>query len=619
MNSISDTNDYKEFCTIATQNDEVFKSFKINPTYNGILEHVSYEQGLLYLQYLNNNFPEFIEKIELFKKNDLLGSPKTYIYENIGRISPTTLRYIKVLSDLKNLFGDLSGKKIIEIGVGYGGQCFILNQLFNIKEYVLVDLDEALLLSKKYLSNLGVEHRVLKIDEIDNLDEDFDLVISNYAYSELSRELQEIYYDKIIKKSKNGYFTFNFISDIFGINSFSYEEVVEKFSEKNLQILTEYPETFENNKIIYFNSESHSQVKQDLWVLEMTKYKKGGFFLDVGAYDGVSFSNSYLLEKNYDWKGLLIEAHPDTFKRLCEYRNNICLNYAVTSQSGKVKFENFSYTGSKISENGELIVDSINFIDIFKNNFVPKTIDYMSLDIEGGEYDALLSFPFEEYICNLMTIEHNLYIDGPEKKQMIIELLLSKGYVLYRENVECDGNPFEDWYVHNTFFVQKKFSQIFSKLKIDGVINIGQYTIEKKEMFLTSTDKIICIEPSDRKTDISIEEYYNFFVSDKEDMYYLLEENQVLKSKRMDSIIEEYNISIGLYNFLIINMEEPISVIKSFDNFINNMEFIYIELKENNNSENKIEEITKYLQNYNFKNLELFLVNNKIDSILLQK
>jgi len=52
MNSISDTNDYKEFCTIATQNDEVFKSFKINPTYNGILEHVSYEQGLLYLQYL---------------------------------------------------------------------------------------------------------------------------------------------------------------------------------------------------------------------------------------------------------------------------------------------------------------------------------------------------------------------------------------------------------------------------------------------------------------------------------------------------------------------------------------------------------------------------------------
>jgi len=248
-----------------------------------------------------------------------------------------------------------------------------------------------------------------------------------------------------------------------------------------------------------------------------------------------------------------------------------------------------------------------------------ETIDYMSLDIEGGEYDALLSFPFEEYICNLMTIEHNLYIDGPEKKQMIIELLLSKGYVLYRENVECDGNPFEDWYVHNTFFVQKKFSQIFSKLKIDGVINIGQYTIEKKEMFLTSTDKIICIEPSDRKTDISIEEYYNFFVSDKEDMYYLLEENQVLKSKRMDSIIEEYNISIGLYNFLIINMEEPISVIKSFDNFINNMEFIYIELKENNNSENKIEEITKYLQNYNFKNLELFLVNNKIDSILLQK
>lgn len=252
MRSISDRKEYKEICKNAAENESDFSNFKNNFHYNAILEHVSPEQGSLYLNYLDKNFPEYTNYLEKFKGNDTYGNPKIFEYPQTGLISPSTLRYIKVLSDLKNLMGDLSGKKIIEIGPGYGGQCFILNQFFEGIEYSLVDMEESLLLSHKYLDKLGVNHRIINPSEVDSLDEEFDLVISNYAYSEVDREYQDKYWDKIISKSKRGYFTLNFVSDIFGINSHSLNEISSIFSTKNPSTLEEIPQTFEKNIILYF-------------------------------------------------------------------------------------------------------------------------------------------------------------------------------------------------------------------------------------------------------------------------------------------------------------------------------------------------------------------------------
>ena len=252
MNSISDTQQYKTVCINAASDDECFKVFKRNPVYNGILEHVSESQGNLYLDYIKNNSPELLGIIEDFKENDIHGGTLRSTYPEIGDITPSTLRYIKVLSDIKNLFGDINGKKIIEIGAGYGGQCLILNKLFTPSEYAIVDLDESSELSNKYLKINGIKPRIIKISEMNKLDEDFDIVISNYAYSELDKNLQDLYYDKIIKRSKNGYLTYNFISNICKIDSYTREEVFNKFAEKNIKILEEVPKTFEDNLIIYF-------------------------------------------------------------------------------------------------------------------------------------------------------------------------------------------------------------------------------------------------------------------------------------------------------------------------------------------------------------------------------
>lgn len=195
---------------------------------------------------------------------------------------------------------------------------------------------------------------------------------------------------------------------------------------------------------------SRSQVGQDLWVLEMLNNKKNGFFIDIGAYDGHCLSNSYMLEKEFEWNGLAIEADPIPFKNMCDIRNCTCINKAITNYNGVCKFYQDPLSG-KISDNG-IEIEAITLIELFKQYDVPKIIDYISLDIEGGEYDALLGFPFNEYKFLTLTVEHNIYQGNPQQiknKSDIFDLLTINNYLRIKNNVDDNGNKFEDWYVHN--------------------------------------------------------------------------------------------------------------------------------------------------------------------------
>ena len=253
QSSISDTYKYRNACQMAALFDSDFNSFKRNPEYNAILEHVSEDQGRQYKQHLDAYFPDYLYKLEQFKENDAYGSPVVFEYEGIGNFSPTTLRYIKVLSDLSHLFGSLDNFNIIEIGVGYGGQCKVISDFFNINKYTLVDLDEALNLTDKYLKKLNVKNvQVVRPLEITALDKEFDLVISNYAFTELSRSIQELYLNKILLRSSHGYMTCNFVSEDFSINSFSLNELEQRLSIFNIRKLAEFPLTHKDNTILFW-------------------------------------------------------------------------------------------------------------------------------------------------------------------------------------------------------------------------------------------------------------------------------------------------------------------------------------------------------------------------------
>lgn len=209
--SLSDNQVYPQVCIQASNDYKFFNNFRRNSIYNQILEHVSEQQGGEYLKLISND-SDILAEINNFKTNDNYGNPKKYEYQNIGTISPSTLRYIKVLSDLKNHFQTVDNLDICEIGVGYGGQCRIINAYYKPNTYCLVDIKPALDLAQRFLDNYII-HSTLTYNTMNEIyKKDYDLVLSNYAFTELPRTIQDIYLNKVILNSKRGYITYNEIT-----------------------------------------------------------------------------------------------------------------------------------------------------------------------------------------------------------------------------------------------------------------------------------------------------------------------------------------------------------------------------------------------------------------------
>ena len=203
---------YLQVCRDVAMEDAVFESFRRHPDYTEVLEHVSYGQGLEYLDVIRDGTDSLFYYINKFATSDKVGGARTYWYAELKRnLSPTTLRYIKVLYDIINNFDSLDGKDIIEIGCGYGGQCKIIHDYFSPKSYTIVDLPEVLFLAEKFLSKFGIKPILRTPQEITNTDYDF--FISNYAFTEINREYQDFYTEHIIRRSKSGYITCNFMGD----------------------------------------------------------------------------------------------------------------------------------------------------------------------------------------------------------------------------------------------------------------------------------------------------------------------------------------------------------------------------------------------------------------------
>jgi putative sugar O-methyltransferase len=249
--SESDNGFYLHIIEKATNDHKTFKNFKNHPFYQEILEHVSYSQGKEYLDCIIKNDKNLLDKIDEFLKNDKIGNPKKYYYKEIDKlISPTTLRYIKVASDIKNIFSDKIDN-IVEIGCGYGGQYLILDKLINIQNYLLIDLYEVTKFIEKYLECyvLNSSYETKTINKISQ-NNSWDLVISNYAFSELPSETQYNYIKKILLKSKNGYMTMNSGLDTsaFLKNHLSLKEITNLMP--SIKIIPEKPLTHKGNYII---------------------------------------------------------------------------------------------------------------------------------------------------------------------------------------------------------------------------------------------------------------------------------------------------------------------------------------------------------------------------------
>lgn len=249
MTSLSDYDKYKHICLKAVVDEEIFNIFKSDMDYRIILEHVDKETGDKYWDIIKKSSPELMtdDLIKKFQENDRIGNTIKFSFDG-HEFSPTTVRYIKVLGDMINVFGSLENLDIVEIGCGYGGQSKIIMEKFNINSYTFIDLDETLKLIEKYMKEVSPDNfHKLKFLKYDNILDDlsFDLCISNYAFSECRKDIQENYLEKILKKSKKGYMIMNFIANF---ETLSNEDIIKKIP--NSFILQENPLTSEHNKLL---------------------------------------------------------------------------------------------------------------------------------------------------------------------------------------------------------------------------------------------------------------------------------------------------------------------------------------------------------------------------------
>jgi hypothetical protein len=199
MESIYDK--YLELCKTASSDRIAFKSFRSVHACTYMVETVGAKTGSKIYPLLDTESKNYLSR---FATSDNVGKPNVYNYPT-GQHSPTTLRYVKLLQDMRNADLDLKGD-IVEIGGGYGGQCKIIYDYCTPKSYTIVDLPEVLQLQKRFLSNFGIEPILVTEPPKGS----YDLLISNYAYTEFPEEIRKIY-KNIIKKSKSGFIVCNLI------------------------------------------------------------------------------------------------------------------------------------------------------------------------------------------------------------------------------------------------------------------------------------------------------------------------------------------------------------------------------------------------------------------------
>jgi len=196
----------------------------------------------------------------------------------------------------------------------------------------------------------------------------------------------------------------------------------------------------------------YSQYGQDAYIKnKFFKDKNDGYFVNIGANDGISLDNTLMFEE-CGWSGVCIEPNPEIFKKLIKNRKCVCYNVALSQVDGVVNFlkiDGYSEMLSGILEfydprhlkrvENELIQygGTKTIIEIESRKFssldINEKIDYLSIDVEGAELKILETIDFSKYDIRVLSVENNF------SESHIINFMESNGYsldcVLHADNI----------------------------------------------------------------------------------------------------------------------------------------------------------------------------------------
>ncbi len=173
----------------------------------------------------------------------------------------------------------------------------------------------------------------------------------------------------------------------------------------------------------------YSQFGEDEWLINNLKLPKLGYFVDIGAADGITFSNTYYFEK-IGWNGICFEPNPENYELAKKFRKNV-IPFAVSSGSGSRTFcidssspdwshlVPVSNNQTKIKTNNHNIsVKAVSLRQIVEENNI-KQIDILSIDTEGTEIDVLNSFNIRKIAPKIIIVEHLTYGEISQKSEIL--------------------------------------------------------------------------------------------------------------------------------------------------------------------------------------------------------
>lgn len=199
------------------------------------------------------------------------------------------------------------------------------------------------------------------------------------------------------------------------------------------------------NEFLYFVIKnlriSYSQVFQDLFVLYVLNFKKRGVFIEIGGGDGKNISNTYLLEKKYFWRGLICEPDKRLHDKIKKYRRCKIVKNPIADICKSINFyQSFLYGSSikKIKNSKKIRLSGLCLNHLIEKN-IKQSVDYISIDTEGNEYDIIKNFNFKKFEIKIFTIEHNFN----KNRNKIYKLMCKNGYSRKYKLLSY----MDDWYV----------------------------------------------------------------------------------------------------------------------------------------------------------------------------
>lgn len=217
----------------------------------------------------------------------------------------------------------------------------------------------------------------------------------------------------------------------------------------DLQLLKALPEASRTRALALLDR-SRSQLRQDVFALAMLDFKRDGFFVEFGATDGVELNNTWLMETDFGWTGILAEPARGWHSALKANRRAIIDTRCVWRESGTdIAFteaprgvnsgiSTFIPASRKLRGQGYK-VETVSLNDLLAQHGAPAHVDYMSVDTEGSELDILQALDFDRWSFGVLTVEHGHL----PQRAAIHSLLTARGY----RQVLGDLSDFDDWYV----------------------------------------------------------------------------------------------------------------------------------------------------------------------------